>query len=138
MKMKGKKDVRRKHGGMIPELDQFFQGLSVEHLSPLLTDEDIEVVRQGIWLASELTITSKPMKRHLGELLKFKDVHVLYYCIECFYFWNDYDEDDLNCLKMIMGHYEGGDAFLRERIDWLVDGLDASFVSAARDAQVRA
>jgi hypothetical protein len=137
MKMKNKKDVRRKHGDMIPDLNQFFRGLSVEHLSPLLTNEDSEVVKQGIWLASELTVTSKPMKRHLGELLNFEDAHVLYYCIECFYFWNDYDEDDLKYLKMIIGHYEGSDAFLREKIDWLLEGLERSFVNAARGAVVR-
>jgi hypothetical protein len=62
-------------------LEQFHDGLPVEHVLPLLRSEYDEAARIGAWITCELASRAKPLLSLLGEFLEHRSPSVRFWII---------------------------------------------------------
>jgi hypothetical protein len=64
-------------------LQEYFDGLSLETLIPLLQSSDLAIQRPTIWIVSELAGKSCSLLPHILPLVDSADDYIRYYALEC-------------------------------------------------------
>jgi hypothetical protein len=70
-------------------LAEFHRGYPLENLRPLLLNDNAEVAKAGVWIASELGEKGKPLLTDVSPLLQHPDSKVRFSAIDCILLWAD-------------------------------------------------
>lgn len=71
-----------KHGRSYDLLQEYFAGLSIETLIPLLQSENPAIQKPAIWIVSELATSGCSLLPYVGPLTKSNDNYIAYYALE--------------------------------------------------------
>ena len=72
-----------KHGKSYNLLQEYFAGLSVETLIPLLESDNLAIQKPAIWIVSELASKGCSLLPYVTPLSKSDDNYIAYYALEC-------------------------------------------------------
>jgi len=72
-----------KFGKSYDLLQEYFGGLSLETLIPLLQSDDLAIQKPTIWVVSELADKGCSLLPHVSPLVDSADDYIRYYALEC-------------------------------------------------------
>ena len=111
-------------------LAEFSRGLSLGHLRCLLTSERSEVVRSGVWIASELGRSSQPVIEEVGRLLNHGEEYVRFFAIDSLLTTTGREHGEL--VARVIGLMDDQSAAVRQKVlDFLARASASQLESAA-------
>lgn len=103
-------------------LQEYFSGLSLDTLIPLLESDNGDVQKTGIWIVSELAKKACSLLKHVVPLVKSRNSYIKYHALECILLCGI--ENQVNEFVHLIDCLDDKEAFIRIRTMYLLSNAE--------------
>lgn len=111
-------------------LEKYFEGAPVESLVTLLKSRNIEAVRMGAFIASELAVKARPVRRDIADAMRWSDRKIRFDAIDALV--TTTNEADGPILARVVELASTDDEAVRWQVSQFLSQISISQIEAAR------